>query len=122
MQARRLAREVGASTMAVYHHFGGMPRLLAAVTDEGFRQLDAHLAAVPTTDDPVAALGRLALAYRAAARKNPHLYDLMFGLSTPGVTDRRSYAPSATSVSQRAYGHLVDTPDRAAHSAARIQQ
>lgn len=115
LQARRLARDVGASTMAVYHYFGGMPQLLAAVIDEGFRRLDAHLAAVSATDDPVTDLGRLALAYRTAARENPHLYDLMFGLSAPGG-HRPEHAPSATgepSLSQRAYGHLVDAADRA---------
>lgn len=116
VQARRLAREVEASTMAVYHYFGGMPQLLAAVIDEGFRRLDTHLAAVPATDDPITDLGRLALAYRAAARDNPHLYDLMFGLSAPGGHRPEENAPSAISepsVSQRAYRHLVDASDRA---------
>ncbi|GGM73876.1 hypothetical protein GCM10012275_50710 [Longimycelium tulufanense] len=115
VQARRLAQQVGASTMAVYHYFGGMPQLLGAVIEEGFRRLDTRLTAVPVTDDPVTNLGRLALAYRAAARKNPHLYDLMFGLSSPGG-HRPEDAPSATSeqsVSQRAYGHLVDASERA---------
>jgi AcrR family transcriptional regulator len=116
VQARRLARDVGASTMAVYHHFGGMPQLLAAVIEEGFGRLDTHLAAVPVTDDPVTDLGRLALAYRAAARENPHLYDLMFGLSAPGghrPEEQKSSAASESSVSQRAYGHLVDAASRA---------
>lgn len=124
VQARRLTREVGASTMAVYHHFGGMPQLLAAVSDEGFRRLDARLAAVPTTDDPVADLGRLALAYHAATRQNPHLYDLMFGLSAPGGHRPEASGASvagACSVSQRAYGHLVDAADRAIR-AGRLRQ
>ncbi len=124
VQARRLTREVGASTMAVYHYFGGMPQLLSAVIDEGFRRLDARLAAVPTTDDPVTDLGRLALAYHAATRQNPHLYDLMFGLAAPGGHRPEGYAPSVASepsVSQRAYGHLVNAASRAIR-AGRIRE
>lgn len=110
LQARRLAREVGASTMAVYHYFGGMPQLLAAVIDEGFRRLDARLAEVPGTGDPVADLGSLAMAYRAAARDNAHLYDLMFGLSAPGGHRPEGGAagePGGSGVALRAYEHLV---------------
>ncbi len=116
LQARRLAREVGASTMAVYHYFGGMPQLLTTVIEEGFRALDARLAEVAATDDPVADLGRLALAYRAVARENPHLYDVMFGLSAPGGHRPEQHEqPDAgePSVSQRAYGHLVAATERA---------
>ncbi|WP_344945615.1 WHG domain-containing protein [Actinomadura miaoliensis] len=79
LTTRRLASEVGASTMVVYHHFGGMPELVRAVIVEGFARLAEHMAAVPRTADPVADLGRLALAYRANARANPHLYAVMFG-------------------------------------------
>lgn len=114
LQARRLAREVGASTMAVYHYFGGMPQLLAAVLDEGFLRLDARLARVPVTDDPVADIGRLAVAYREVARENPHLYDLMFGLSAPAGHHPRDHDTGCeSSPSRRAFGHLVDAAGRA---------
>jgi len=84
LTTRRLASEVGASTMVVYHHFGGMPELVHAVIAEGFARLAERMAAVPRTDDPVTDLGRLALAYRANARANPHLYAVMFGGVPPG--------------------------------------
>lgn len=84
VQARRLARDIGTSTMAVYHHFGGMPQLLRGVADDGFVQLDSSLAAVPITDDPIIDIVELALAYRRFAQDSPHLYDLMFGMSAPG--------------------------------------
>lgn len=121
VQARRLAREIGASTMAVYHYFGGMPQLLRAVSDEGFRRLDAHLGAVEVTDDPITDIARLGFAYRAAARENPHLYDLMFGLSAPGGhrPEPMSSPRPGTGAADRAgpadaaYGHLVDAADRA---------
>ena len=38
---------------------------------------------MPRTDDPVADLLALGAAYRANARANPHLYELMFGRAVP---------------------------------------
>jgi AcrR family transcriptional regulator len=84
LRARRLASEVGASTMAVYTHFGGMAQLLDAVAEEGFRRLSAELAAAPSTGDAVANLLLLAYAYRSAAIANPNLYAVTFGQVAPG--------------------------------------
>ncbi|MEO6794947.1 MAG: TetR/AcrR family transcriptional regulator [Mycobacterium sp.] len=78
LQTRRIAAAAGTSTMAVYTHFGGMPRLIEAVTDEGLRQFDAALT-IPGTDDPVADLLATGIAYRSFATDQPHLYRLMFG-------------------------------------------
>lgn len=78
LQARKLAAEIGASTMAVYTHFGGMAALMDAVAREGFRRLIANMATVGQTDDPVADLYRLALAYRHTAVEHPELFTLMF--------------------------------------------
>lgn len=78
LQARKLAAEIGASTMAVYTHFGGMAALIEAVAREGFRRLIANMATVRPTDDPVADLYRFALAYRRTAVDHPELFTLMF--------------------------------------------
>jgi AcrR family transcriptional regulator len=75
---RRLATEVGASTMAVYTHFGGMDELRREVRREGFARLAAHLAAVERTDDPVADLIVSGFAYYTNAVTNPNLYRAMF--------------------------------------------
>jgi AcrR family transcriptional regulator len=84
VQARTVTAAVGASTMMVYKLFGGMPGLLNAVCDEGFRRLAERFDAAPRTGDAVADAAVLALIHRAGALENPHLYDLMFGLSNPG--------------------------------------
>lgn len=84
LQARRLAAEVGASTMAVYTHFGGMRELLEALVRDGFLQLDQRLEQVPRTEDPAADLFRVGLAYREHALARPQLYRLMFGLAKAG--------------------------------------
>jgi AcrR family transcriptional regulator len=75
---RRVADEVGTSTMAIYTHFGGMPELRRAVRREGFSRLAAQLADVGETADPVADLGMLGRAYYENAIGNPHLYRVAF--------------------------------------------
>lgn len=75
---RRLAAEVGTSTMAVYTHFGSMDELRREVRREGFARLRAHLGAVRETRDPMADLTLLGAAYYLAATSAPNLYRSMF--------------------------------------------
>jgi AcrR family transcriptional regulator len=84
LSTRRLAAELGTSTMAVYTHFGGLPQLVQAVANEGFSRLAAHLCDVPETDDPLGDLAELGVAYRANALENRHLYAVMFGSASLG--------------------------------------
>jgi AcrR family transcriptional regulator len=112
IKARTVAAEAGMSTMVVYSHFGGVPELIRAVLDHGFLELEQAFLQTPVTDDPVADLFGMALRTREIARANPHLYDLMFGLSTratyrptPDKDVRRSgHSPAF----QAAYVHLSD--------------
>lgn len=78
LTSRRLAREAGSSTMAVYTYFGGMDELRREVRREGFARLRARLEAVRKTRDPVADLTLLGAAYFAAATSSPNLYRAMF--------------------------------------------
>ncbi|HZQ30831.1 MAG TPA: TetR/AcrR family transcriptional regulator [Mycobacterium sp.] len=84
IQARTLAAEIGASTMAVYTHFGGMPKLIEAVMREGLARFAEHTRGVPHTDDPMADLIAGGLAYGEFAMQNPQLYRLLFGLADLG--------------------------------------
>lgn len=88
IKARTVASASGLSTMVVYSHFGGVPELLDAVIDDGFRRLAEEFSRIAVTDDPLADLCTMALTTRQIARANPHLYDLMFGLSK-----RATYRP-----------------------------
>lgn len=81
IQARTLAREIGASTMAVYTQFGGMPTLIDAMQREGFARFAEHTRGVPHTEDPVADLIAGGLAYGEFAMQNPQLYRWLFGLT-----------------------------------------
>ncbi|WP_433474314.1 TetR/AcrR family transcriptional regulator [Spirillospora sp. CA-142024] len=85
LNARRLAAEIGASTMAVYTHFGGMAGVYEALGREAFARFGRVLRQVPDTDDPVTDLLVLGLAYREFAVASPQRYRLMFGLASPGA-------------------------------------
>ena len=84
LSTRKLAAEVGTSTMAVYTHFGSLPGLVAAVVDEGFARLAQHMGDAARTDNALADLTQLAIAYRANALANPYLYAVMFGSASLG--------------------------------------
>ncbi|MBD0862347.1 TetR/AcrR family transcriptional regulator [Gordonia sp. zg691] len=95
IKVRRIADEAGVSTVAVYHHFGGVRELLEVVVGSGYRALQAALENAAHADpDPGAQLFAMALACREQAQGNPHLYDMMFGLSTRGT-----------------YRHVADAPE-----------
>jgi AcrR family transcriptional regulator len=78
LTTRRLAGEVGTSTMAVYTHFGGMEGLRRAVRREGFARLTDYFDDVQATEDPVADLSALGWAYCFNAVANPQLYRAVF--------------------------------------------
>jgi AcrR family transcriptional regulator len=99
VKARSISTEAGLSTMGVYTHFGGVPELLHAVADEGFKRLAAAFRRLPVTDDAISDSCAILLACRDLAKSNPHLYDLMFGLSIDG-----RYSPSRGTMTSIAGG------------------
>lgn len=112
LQARRLAAEVGMSTMAVYTHFGGMSQLMTEVMREGFIRFGRRMQEVPRGDDPVADLLGLGLAYRDHALGNPQLYRLMFGVTSPrarvgGKDSTVATVANALPEGQAAFAQLV---------------
>jgi AcrR family transcriptional regulator len=82
LSLRRLAAEVGTSTMAIYTHFGSMVQLRRAVRLHAFARFGQALAAVERTDDPVADLILLGWAYYGNGLRDPDLYRAMF-METP---------------------------------------
>lgn len=119
LQTRKLTAEIGASTMAVYTHFGGMSGLLEAIRDEAFVRFGRQLREVPRTDDPVADLFALGLAYREYALASPQRYRLMFGVTAPGTgaaIDRdltTKAMPTGDPDVDTTFGQLVETVRRA---------
>lgn len=99
IKVRRITETAGVSTIAVYHHFGGLAELLQAVVNRGYLLLrEAFDHATEASPDPGVQLFAMALSTRGFAHSNPHLYDMMFGLSTRGTyryVGERSDADSA---------------------------
>jgi AcrR family transcriptional regulator len=109
--ARRLAREVGASTMAVYTHFGSMDDLLIALWRAGFERFGAALDSPATTDDPVADWVAQGWAYRRFARDNRHLYRVMFG---DGLSGFHGNDPADLAAARATFESLLSRLQRAA--------
>jgi AcrR family transcriptional regulator len=84
---RSVATAAGTSASAVYALFGSRDELVAAVSAEGFRRFAAHLATVPRTEDPLADLRALGLAYRTSALADPHFYRVMFDRAVRPAVD-----------------------------------
>jgi AcrR family transcriptional regulator len=78
LTTRRLAREIGASTMAVYTHFGSMDDLRRGISNAGYARLEQAWGAVLRTRDPVADLTISGASYVGFALANPNLYRAMF--------------------------------------------
>ncbi|MBQ9056452.1 TetR/AcrR family transcriptional regulator [Rhodococcus sp. (in: high G+C Gram-positive bacteria)] len=114
VKARSVAEAAGVSTSAVYHHIGGVPELFQVVADRGFGDLAHRFAEVTQTSDPVADLFAHALVARRFAIANPHLYDLMFGLSTRGTyrTSLRLAVERQSDSFRHAYARLVRACER----------
>ncbi|MGW7369531.1 TetR/AcrR family transcriptional regulator, partial [Streptomyces sp. NPDC054841] len=79
LSARRLVKEVGASTMAVYTHFGSMPELVRELMREGFARFRARAESVTGDSDPVVELAALCRCYQDFARAEPDVYAVLFG-------------------------------------------
>jgi AcrR family transcriptional regulator len=90
LSLRGLARAVGVSAMAPYHHFTNRADLLVAVAAEGFRRLMLQkVDALRTADgDPAAALVAGTASYVEFVADHPQLYRLMKG---PAFADRGAH-------------------------------
>jgi len=98
---RDLARRLGVSHQAPYHHFAGREELLCAIREDGFQEFLSDLCrAREASPNPRTALHRLGYAYLEFAQRRPHHYRLMFsvpasdGTTTP-TPDSAAQRPSA---------------------------
>lgn len=83
LTVRGVADRVGTTTRAIYSLFGSKEGLVRALYRRGFQGLDDELAAVEASDDAIADLHALGLAYRRSALARPDLYDVMFDCPIP---------------------------------------
>ncbi|MFH5210466.1 TetR/AcrR family transcriptional regulator [Antrihabitans spumae] len=111
LTTRRTAAEAGATTMAVYTHFGSIGDLVDAVVDEGFARLSDLFDDVERTDNPVADLAGLSRAYVTNALANPHLYAVMFGSASLG--GYRPNTPDELSAGKYTFDEIIEATGRA---------
>jgi AcrR family transcriptional regulator len=103
---RALAAAAGTATAAVYSLFGSKDALIDEARSRAVAGLFHDLSAVPTSDDPLADLHALAIAYRRWGREHTHLYMVLFG----GV---RTFNPSGVVGTGDPVRPLVCAIDRA---------
>ncbi|MGC4995665.1 MULTISPECIES: TetR-like C-terminal domain-containing protein [unclassified Streptomyces] len=103
---RAVAAAAEASTTAVYSLFGGKDGLIGAVRDRAVSGLFAEVSAVPASEDPLADIHALAVAYRRWGCGHSHLYAVLFG----GV---QSFDPSGSVGTGDPIGPLLAAIDRA---------
>lgn len=117
VSARRVASEAGASTMAVYTHYGSMEELLAAVCREGFHRFGLELDRPSVTADPVADLMAQGWGYRHFALQDRHLYQVMF---RTGLADPRAGSAEDVAAAMATFGSLMARLEHCA-AAGRLQ-
>lgn len=102
---RRLATEIGASTMVLYARFANREALMGALLDEGFARFAETLSRV-NERDPEENLRALGRAYRLFVQTNPNYYNLMW---RPSSKVRLPVEPNVEAVAhgQRAFGALL---------------
>ncbi len=110
LSLRDVARGAGVSHAAPYHHFAGLPELLAALAERSFRQLGAAMQA-GVDAHPADAHGQLlaiAAAYVDFAQRRPARFRLMFG----PVLASRSRHPGLDRAAEASFRVLLDAATR----------
>lgn len=86
LTVRRIATEAGMSTMNVYSRFGGKDGVIDELFISGYEQLLGAIDEIPTTNDTIGDLIKVANVYRTFARENPTYYGIMFRSTVAGYT------------------------------------
>lgn len=103
---RRLARDVGVSHAAPYHHFPDMDALLAAVAARGFRSLREEMGkkTAAAESEPFRRLQAAGTAYVTFAVTHPELFRLMFS----GRREDTTAYPELQEEERQAFGALQE--------------
>ncbi|MBV9264952.1 MAG: TetR/AcrR family transcriptional regulator [Acidobacteriaceae bacterium] len=106
LSMREVARRAGVSHQAPYHYFENREAILAAIAEEGFKNLNAALesASGRHAADCLVAAGRI---YVEFALSHPAHFHVMF---RPELVDLRRY-PSAQAEASRGFGTLQSLVD-----------
>lgn len=103
LSLRAVSDRVGVSSTAAYHHYANRAELVGHLAAQGFRELAK---ALRIDDQHAGGLERLrnsGLAYFSFARRNPALYQLMFG---PELAEGEMH-PAFREARDEAFGELL---------------
>lgn len=119
LSLRKLANDVGVTTMATYHHFANKKALLVQIAINGFNDLEQRVAAaVAEAKSPADAVGGIMQGYYAFARERPHVYHLMFGQE---LNKEKQTIPEFKQAAQRGLGIVAQAAkthmDQSGHEA-----
>ncbi len=106
LSLRSIAASLNVAPNAIYRYFPDRSVLEAALADESARRLELALRRSAKRCDAITALRRMAAAYIAFARDNPHLYEVMMSRHSPihGAACRESVWLFTVSQVQRVVG------------------
>lgn len=82
---RRVAKEVGITAMAIYHHFASREALLNAVVDSEFEQLLGFFKRSSRTRSFETAITHIMDGYVDYALLHPRIFDYVFSAHRPGA-------------------------------------
>lgn len=110
LSLRDVARGAGVSHAAPYHHFAGLPELLAALAERSFQQLGAAMQAGVDAHpgDAREQLLAIATAYVDFARRRPARFRLMFG---PVLASRHQH-PGLDRAAEASFRVLLEAATR----------
>jgi len=102
---RAVAAAAGVSKNAPYRHFTNKEALLAAVAEEGFRELTRRMEETARrTDDPLERIIQESHVYVSFALGNPAQFDVMFGFDLMSFAQHPTLLQTASVSAQ----HLLD--------------
>ena len=87
---RAIAEQLGVSATAVYYHFANKDELLSRLAATGFSELEFVLNQALAESTATTILKEVSLAYFRFAKRNPTMYQLMFGVQMTCCAQRCS--------------------------------
>ena len=105
LSLRKVAKRAGVSHSAPYSHFPDKQSLIAAISTEGFKQLDAELDAVVSAHAgvPKQQLIEGAWAYTEFAMNHTDTFKIMFS----GILEKEKDYPAFVDVSRKTFDRVV---------------
>ena len=102
LSLREIARKIGVTTAAPYHHFKDKGELMEAVAMEGWRELNTAIGkARSDAADPRHALSNIGVAYVVFATAHPALYRIMYDSACD-----KADMPQAKGDEETGWGHV----------------